>query len=69
MPVHTILFQMRTALKKIGIHIDTNERYFQQQAARIQRRLETSDADAAAVTADLDIIAFNPSIAVTITRF
>ena len=67
MPVHTILFQMQTALKRIGIHIDTDEHFFQLQAARIQHLLETSDADA--VTADLDIIAFNPSIAVTITRF
>ena len=67
MPVHTILFQIRIALKKMGIQIDTNERYFQQEAARIKRLLENSDA--VAVTAALDIIPWNPSIPVTIRRF
>ena len=65
MPVQTILFQMQIALRKIGIHIDTNQRYLQHEAVRIQRLLEKSES----VIAELDIIPWHPPIPVTITRF
>lgn len=65
MPLQSILFQMQIALKKMGIHIDQNQRYLEQEAVRVQRLLQKAES----VVANLDIIAWNPPIPVKITRY
>ena len=67
MPIHSILFQIQNALKKIGIHhIAPNQHYLKKESRRIQRLFLLQKNES--VIAELDIIPFNPPIRVKITR-